>query len=932
MLNVTSLRAEYRSDTGQVAVPRPRLSWTTETDATDWLQTGADLEWTVADHATATHLDGRDSHLTPWPFDDLAPRETGALRVRVTGADGVESEWSEPLEITGGFLGPHEWVAEFVGAAGDQEVGSPILLRTEFQVKPGLQSATLYATAQGSYQAKINGADVDDQVLKPGWTPYQYRIVHETTDVMALLRDGANVLGADVAGGWFTESYGFRGLERPLYGENPSFAAQLVLAYADGTHQVVTTGEGWFASAQSPRVSSSIYQGEHYDARREQGGWSEPGFDAKGWQPARVMPAPVVPSARTSPIVRVTEEVPVREVTSSPTGRTLLDFGQNLVGRLRIRVSGPAGHTVTLRHAEVLEDGELATRPLRRAAAVDSYTLSGDGVEEWAPAFTFHGFRYAEIENWPGKLNPDDITAEVIHSDMERTGWFSSSHDQVNQLHENVVWGMRGNFLYVPTDCPQRDERFGWTGDIQVFAPTASYLYEVNGFLASWLTDLALEQVNGGGVPFIVPDVLDSAKTPAAAWGDAAVVVPWVLYERFGDAGVLSEQFHSMKAWVDQILGVAGDRRLWEGRFQFGDWLDPASPPDQPAAAKTDADIVASAYLFRSTDLLARSAEVLGRTKEAATYSAIAEEIREAWLREFVTPTGRMVSDAQTAYSLAIEFGLPTDPTIIQRMGDRLAWLVRRDGYRIGTGFVGTPLVQDALVRTGHADTAARLLLQTENPSWLYPVTMGATTIWERWDSMLEDGTINPGEMTSFNHYAFGAIADWLHRAVGGLAPASPAYRTIRISPRPLIGLDWAETSHETPAGMAKVRWEAGGGGVTVTATVPPNTTAFVELPGRDPFEVGSGSHSWTIDDPRPAVKREIRSMKSSLADIIDDPEAYSAVVSAVLRSDPDLARSLRRTTKWVDEQALSAVVWLSPNETVNAIEQALLELNKGRK
>jgi alpha-L-rhamnosidase len=413
---------------------------------------------------------------------------------------------------------------------------------------------------------------------------------------------------------------------------------------------------------------------------------------------------------------------------------------------------------------------------------------------------------------------------------------------------------MRGNFLSIPTDCPQRDERLGWTGDIQVFSPTASYLYDAAGFLASWLEDLALEQKAIDGVPFIVPNVLDWAETPAAAWADAAAVVPSVLYERYADSGVLERQYPSMKAWVDQVAALAGERRLWEGGFQFGDWLDPNAPPDEPGQAKTDHDIVASAYLHRSSRLVADAAGVLGLDEDAQRYEAYAEEVRAAWLREYVTPAGRIVSDAQTAYALAIMFGLARDPDLLARLGKRLAVLVERADHRIGTGFVGTPLIQDALVRTGHAGTARALLLQTGVPSWLYPVTMGATTIWERWDSMLEDGTINPGQMTSFNHYAFGAIADWMHRAVAGLAPLEPGYRRFAVAPLPLAGLDWAATEHETPYGRATVRWEADGEALVVRATVPPNTSAVVSLPGRGAEEVGSGEYEWTVPDPRPAT------------------------------------------------------------------------------
>jgi alpha-L-rhamnosidase len=854
-LTVHGVRAEYRTDSPFVGTSRPRLSWKTETSTPNWIQTGAEIEWRRDEATAVARVDGAESVFVAWPFESLLPRERGHLRVRVHGADGTASDWSRPLEVRAGFLAEGEWRAEFLTVPEPAEK-QPFLVRHGFEVREGLRAATLYSTARGLFQVEIGGVAVDDERFKPGWTAYQSRLVHETNDVTGLLATGPNALGATVAGGWYTESFGFDRDAVPHYGEHPSFAAQLVLEYEDGEVEVVATGRGrWRATADGPLTASGIYAGEDYDARRAMPGWSAPGFDDTGWSDAAVDDGTAItPVPRTAPPVRATEELPVAEVITTPSGRTVLDFGQNLVGHLRIRVSGDAGETVVLRHAEVLEQGELGVRALRLAKATDRYTLAGDGIETWEPQFTFHGFRYAEIEGRPGAFDPADVTAVVVHSDMDRTGWFDSSHAQLNRLHENVVWGMRGNFLSIPTDCPQRDERLGWTGDIQVFSPTASYLFDANGFLASWLEDLALEQEENNGVTFIVPRVLDWARTPAAAWADAAAVVPSVLYERYGDLGLLQRQYPSMRAWADQVAALAGERRLWEGDFQFGDWLDPDAPPQDPFRAKTDHDIVASAYLFRSSRLVADAARLLGQGEDAKRYGEYAEEVRAAWLREYVTPAGRIMSDAQTAYALAIVFELATDPDLVARLGDRLAKLVEKADHRIGTGFVGTPLIQDALVRTGHADTARALLLQTGVPSWLYPVTMGATTIWERWDSMLEDGSINPGEMTSFNHYAFGAIADWMHRTVAGLAPLEPGYRRLLIAPVPLAGLDWAATEHETPYGRARVRWEAGEGGVVVRAVVPPNTSALVALPGREPEEVGSGEYEWTIADPRPAT------------------------------------------------------------------------------
>jgi alpha-L-rhamnosidase len=465
------------------------------------------------------------------------------------------------------------------------------------------------------------------------------------------------------------------------------------------------------------------------------------------------------------------------------------------------------------------------------------------------------------VSGWPGELPADALEAVVVHTDMRRTGTFTCSDPDVDRLHENVVWGMRGNFLDVPTDCPQRDERLGWTGDLQVFAPTASFLYDTTGMLRSWLTDLAVEQLRDqdGIVPMYVPflPLLPFPLQADVGWGDAAVVVPWVLHERTGDAGLLADQWESMTTWLDVFAHRAGaDLDFPEGGFSFGDWLDTAAPPDNPAAARTPWQCVATAYLARSARMVAQAAEVLGR--DGSRFADLAERAAARFRAEYVTPNGRVAFPSQTAYALALEFDLLT-PEQREHAGALLAEQVLKDGFHIASGFLGTPLVTDALTNAGELATAYELLLQRENPSWLYPVTMGATTIWERWDSMLPDGSINPGDMTSFNHYAFGAVADWLHRTVAGLAPAAPGYRRARIAPRPGPGLTSAAATHETPYGTAEVSWTlTGGTRFALDVTVPPNTTAEVHLPdGSAPVEVGSGRHSFaaTIAEPVPVEK-----------------------------------------------------------------------------
>ena len=938
-VTIGDVRFEHHHDALGIGEPQPRVSWTVLTDAEGWRQAAYEIEAQDADGAPrggSGRVESDESALVPWPLAPLQSRERLLVRVRVWGADGGESPWSPYAPLEAGLLAAGDWSARFVTPGWDMDASTPQpapLLRRAFAVRPGVARARLYITALGVYEARINGQVVGDHVLAPGWTSYTHRLRYQTFDVTDLLREGPNAIGATVAEGWYHGRLGFGKGRRNIYGDRPGLLAQLEITYADGSTERVVTDDSWRA-ATGPVLTGEIYDGETYDARLERDGWAEPGYDDGAWAGVRLLErdmstlfAPLGP-----PVRRIEELAPVA-IFLSPSGRTLVDFGQNLVGWVRLTVSGPAGTTVTLRHAEVLEHGELGTRPLRHAAATDRYTLRGAGAETWEPRFTFHGFRYVEVDGWPGELRADDLRAVVCHSDMERTGWFECSDPLINRLHQNVVWGMRGNFLDVPTDCPQRDERLGWTGDIQVFSPTACFLYDTAGFLQSWLADLAAEQRDADGVvPVVVPNVL-GPPSAGAAWGDAATVVPWVLYQRFGDARVLETQFDSMRSWVDAVARLAGPTRLWDQGFQFGDWLDPAAPPDRPGDARTDKHLVATAYFARSAELVGLAAGVLGRAEEEAAYKALATEVRAAFAREYVTPNGRVLSDATTGYALALEFALLPEEAQRQRAAERLAELVRASGYHISTGFVGTPLICDALCNAGQYRVAYRLLLQRTCPSWLYPVTMGATTVWERWDSMLPDGSINPGEMTSFNHYALGAVADWLHRTVGGLAPAAPGYRRISIAPRPGGGMTSASARHHPPYGPAACAWRLEDGTLDLVATVPPNASATVTLPGsgQAPVEVGSGTHRWSYQYQDPDARPPL-TLDDPISAFLDDERAWEAVVSGLNRTasrNPFMMGMLMSQSRMPLRQALARL----PNvdDATAAVEAALAEVQQGR-
>jgi alpha-L-rhamnosidase len=737
-------------------------------------------------------------------------------------------------------------------ASNDDFDGAP-LLRTKFELADShgpVTQATLHATAHGVFEAYLNGQPVTDDVLSPGWSSYEWRLRYRSYDVTSLLQP-RSVLGIALGNGWFRGRLGWSG-SSAFYGNELAALAQLDIEFSDGFVQTVVTDNTWRAGP-SAVVFNDLYDGQTIDARRHSDAWLEPGFSDEAW--TAVHPVELDFSTLTpysSPPVRRQEELPPIKIWTSPAGNTLVDFGQNLVGWVRARVQGPAGTTVTLKYAEVLERDELGIRPLRTAKATDRLILSGDD-DVFEPTFTFHGFRYVEVNGWPGELTANAIAAVVVSSDLRRIGEFECSDELLNQLHRNVVWGTRGNFLDVPTDCPQRDERLGWTGDIAVFAPTAAYLFDVAEFLRNWLADLAAEQRAADGmVPFVVPDVLKYMEHPShfptpestAIWSDAAVWVPWALWQAYGDLQVLRDQYDSMTAHVRRVESLLSPTGLWDSGFQFGDWLDPTAPPDQPALSKADKGVVATACLYRDAGMVRETAQLLGRSEDAAHFADLAKRTRTVFNEHYVNDDGTIHSDAETVYALALVFGLLDEETA-QRAGNRLAELVTESGYHIQTGFAGTPYVMDALSATGHFDEAYRLLLQRECPSWLYPVTMGATTIWERWDSMLPDGTINPGQMTSFNHYALGAVADWMHRSIGGIAPLEPGYSKVLIAPQPGGDIRWAKSSLETSHGKISVSWSREGDGpVELDIAVPDGVGALVQLPGSAVQEFGSGRHS----------------------------------------------------------------------------------------
>ncbi len=852
---VYSLRAEYGTAHFGGDARRPRLSWKVDADP-GWQarQYQVQIKRPGASEEVSPVIESTDQLFVPWPFDDLGSRQRAEIRVRVWGAQ-EPTEWSDPLEIEMGLLERSDWCASLIRAPRHAD-GLPCF-RHEFNVGPRLKSARAYVTAQGVFDLRLNGQPALPDVMPPGWTSYSSRQPYRTVDIGRFLSEGPNAVGAVLGDGWYRGRLSWGAGVTNVYGEELGLIAQIELAYADGRREVIVTDASWKCGTGG-LVASSLYDGEIYDARRESNGWDRPGFDDSNWNAVSVED---LPDARLvahwrAPVVVKDERVPAEEF-SSPSGKRLVDFGQIVTGRLRLEVAAARGTTIRLRHAEVLENGELGVRPLRTAKATDEYICSGEGTEIWEPRFTLHGFRYAEIES-----DADvKVVARICYTDFATTGRFACSNPLVTKLHENVSWSLRGNFTHVPTDCAQRDERLGWAGDALMIAPAASFMFDADAFYTYWLEDIALDQREDGTVPMVIPEVplwAFPGSYPVTGWGDAAALLPAVLYQRFGDRGVLERQWQSAARWAEaEALEVLEPGSHVDG-FQFGDWLDPTAPPEHPEDGRTDQRIVMAINAIRSCDAVARAAEVIGRSDDAEHFKEKSTELRKTFRKRYVTDAGLVVSDSQSGLAMALAYDV-LPPALRPAAVERLVHVINRDRKALRVGMLGAQVLLDVLTDAGHADLAYALLLREEVPSWLYAVKMGATTIWERWDSMLPDGSINPGDMTSFSHYAFGAVADWIQRRIGGIAPAAPGYRVIRFSPMPGGGIDWAEASLDSPYGKVSSQWRIADGTLDLTVDVPSGTTGIVSSPDDSVEEtVGPGIHrfSWAVHSGNSAINQ----------------------------------------------------------------------------
>jgi alpha-L-rhamnosidase len=882
MTEITRLTCEYRDNPLGIDVTVPRLSWQMRTDRYGARQTAYQiLAATAPDQLTedaanlwnSGRVDSDQSVQVEYAGVALQSRQRIYWVVTVWDENG-DPTTSDVAWFEMSLLERDDWSADWIGTSfvgGPRSTLPAPYLRKTFDLSGEVQSARLYITALGVYECSINGQVIGDDVLAPGWTEYHKRIQYQVYDVTGLFQSGENVISAIVGDGWAAGHTGWN--HRQQYVDRPQLLAQLEITLADGQTLTFTTDSTWRFQF-GPITHSDLLMGEEYDARLEMPGWNQTGFDDHRWLPVETFTHPAMALVATNgpTVKRIQELAPISDPVDKGEGdrkRAIFDLGQNMVGWVRFRGLAPRGTTITLRFAEVLNDeGDLYTANLRSATATDYYTFGSDDAVAWEPKFTFHGFRYVELVNYPGELSRDLITGVVIHSDMAVTGHFACSEPLANQLQHNILWGQKGNFVDVPTDCPQRDERLGWTADIQVFLDTAAFNMDVAGFMTRWLRDLRDSQNPDGSVPPVVPYSAGLPTDGGPAWADATIICPWSLYLAYGDTRVLSENYETMARFLDYLVATSpGNIRCapgYDGWRGFGDWLS--------INAGTPRDLIGTAFLAYDAKLMAQTAAVLGKAEDAEKYTALYEAIKKAFGERYFTGStppdfavavetvrkdsefadrvskvkwyeasgpisselfnAELFTPTQTAYVLALHFGL-LPPELEALATEELVADIESRDMHLSTGFVGSPYLPHVLTQHGQLDTAYALFAQTSWPSWLYAVTKGATTIWERWDGWTEENGFQSPGMNSFNHYAYGAIGMWLYNTVAGIQvdPQNPGYKHSLLRPQPGGNLDYAEASLQTQYGELASGWRLQDGRFEWTVVVPANTTATATLP-----------------------------------------------------------------------------------------------------
>lgn len=857
-MKIYDLRTEYREAPFGLSVRSPRFSWKMEADKQNTVQNLYRIQvWKEAEIVWDTEVrESRDSVLIPYEGKELIS-ET-AYRVKVTAWDNYGNADSAEMTFETGIFDSEQFQAEMITHDfPEDETACPVFWR-DFQIEKPVKKAVVYATALGVYEISLNGERVGCDRMTPGWTSYHKRLQYQEYDITTQIRQ-ENRIEITVGNGWYKGIFGFD-LKPNRYGNRVGAFSELHITYTDGTKEVIVTNHDWKVRTGEIRCSE-IYMGETIDTEMTDyriGNVSVMEFDKS------------VLTAQENETVRITERIPAKELIVTPKGERLVDFGQNLTGLVELKIKGEKGQKIVVRHAETLDkDGNFYPETLRSARSEDTYICNGE-AQTFLPHFTFHGFRYIKVDGIE-EMEPEMFTACVIHSDMEQTGTFSCSNQKVNQLQSNIAWGMRDNFLDIPTDCPQRDERLGWMGDAQVFSWTASYLRNTALFFTKWMRDVSADSSLERGVPHVVPDILEQYSS--SAWSDAAVIIPWVVYQTYGDKRILEENWKCMHEWVDYITNHCEENGLWMSGFQYGDWLALDKEESADRTGATDKYMIANAYYLYVTDLVKQTAEVLGLEQEAEKYAHLYAKTLGAFQKEYYTETGRIVSETQTGCILSLYFNLAREKDR-DRILKTLLTNIENHKNHLATGFVGTPYICHALSENGAHDMASTLFMREDYPSWLYAVNMGATTVWERWNSIKPDGTFDESGMNSLNHYAYGSVGDWMYRKIAGINQLEPGYKKIQISPMFVKGIEEAAGILESPYGKIVSRYSCKDGKIQIHVEIPANTTAVIVLPEKkEKIETGSGIYDYEYET-QTSLKTERFSMDSTLAEIVAQPLA----------------------------------------------------------
>ncbi|MDO5783365.1 MAG: family 78 glycoside hydrolase catalytic domain [Eubacteriales bacterium] len=858
-MRLYDLRTEYRVNPVGLTAEAPRFSWKIESQEKDTLQTAYEIHVTDENGKLVWNSGKKvsdQSVLIPYEGEALVSETMYTVQVSVADNHGNTESVEGTFET--GIFDNTEFKAQMItGDFPEEETACPVFGKT-FALDKKVKKARLYATAHGVYEATLNGQTVGDYRMAPGWTSYHNRLQYQIYDVTELF-DTENKIEITVGNGWYKGILGFYCMP-DQYGTQVGAFAELHVEYEDGSKDVIATDETWSVKTGEIRYSE-IYMGETIDTDAPK--ITEGNVVVKEFDKA-------VLTAQENEPVRITEKIAGKELIVTPKGERLVDFGQIITGVVELHVKGEKGQKIVIRHAEVLDkDGNFYPETLRQAKSIDTFICNGE-EQIFRPHFTFHGFRYICVEGLE-EFTADQFVACVTHSDMEKTGDFTCSDQKVNQLQSNITWSQRDNFLDIPTDCPQRDERLGWTGDAQVFSWTAAFNRNTALFYTKWMRDVAAESSLEKGVPHVVPDIL--GQYSASAWSDVAVIVPWVVYQIYGDKGILEENWKCMHEWVDYIKNNCGENGLWQSGFQYGDWLALDKEESADRTGATDKYMIANAYYLYVTELVKKTAEVLGKAEEAAKYEDLYETTLDAFQREYYTETGRIVSETQTGAILSLYFDLAREKDR-KRILNTLLTNIANHKNHLATGFVGTPYICHTLSENGEHEMAATLFMKEDYPSWLYAVNMGATTIWERWNSIKPDGTFDESGMNSLNHYAYGSIGDWMYRKVAGLSQLEPGYKKFQVKPMFVKGIEEWGTEFESVYGKIVANTSYKNGKIHVHVEVPANTTAVIVLPEKEEVhEVGSGVYDYEYaTETCLAVERF--SMDSTLGEIVAEPLA----------------------------------------------------------